>query len=349
MLKQLKQVTLSTLKTSGAFHLVDRSRWRHRRLLILAYHGISLEDEHLWDYTQVMSPEVFRTRMELLKKSGCTVLPFAEALKRLYSDDLPEKSVSITFDDGTYDFYAQAYPILREFDYPVTLYLTTFYTHFNRPVFDVICSYLLWKGRSLPLDLNPITGRDAQVSLASDGPRARALDDIRSFARGRKLSAEEKDRLVELLADQLKIDYDALLAKRILHLLKPEEVKRLAEGGVDVQLHTHRHRTPLDRGLFLREIEDNRRSIREMTGSNASHFCYPSGVYNPAFLPWLKEAGIRSATTCDLGLASRNSNPLLLPRFLDVSSLSPVEFAGWLSGVSAALPQRRGTDKVVGY
>lgn len=349
MLKKLKQATLGTLQTSGMFRLVENSRWRQRRLLILAYHGISLDDEHQWDYTQFMSPDNFRARLQLLTKNGCTVLPLTEALERLYAGDLPDKCVAITFDDGTCDFHQQAFPILKEFGFPATLYLTTFYSYYNRPVFDVICSYLLWKGRDALLDLKPLTGRDRKVNLSSDAARAATTNEIQKFARQQKLNAEEKDALAALLAQQLKVDYDALLSKRILHLLTPGEVEQLAAEGVDVQLHTHRHRMPRDRELFLREIEDNRRSIREMTGSNASHFCYPSGVYDPMFLPWLKEAGITSATTCDLGLASQSSNPLLLPRLLDISSLSPVEFAGWLSGVSAALPQRREPNKLAGY
>jgi hypothetical protein len=296
-----------------------------------------------------MSPDLFRARLQLLKQSGCTVLPLGHALERLYANELPDKCVAITFDDGTCDFHRQAFPILREFDFPVTLYLTTFYSYYNRPVFDVLCSYLLWKGRGAVLDMNPLTGQDQKIDLSSDAARAATTNNLQKFARQQKLSAEEKDALAASLAKHLKVDYDALLARRILHLLSPDEVKQLAAEGVDVQLHTHRHRMPRDRELFLREIEDNRRSIREMTGSETSHFCYPSGVHDPVFLPWLKEAGIVSATTCDLGLASQSSNPLLLPRLLDISSLSPVEFAGWLSGVSAALPQRRESLKLAGY
>ena len=143
------------------------------------------------------------------------------------------------------------------------------------------------------------------------------------------------------LAAGLEVDYDDLLERRVMHNLTPAEVGKLSAGGIDVQLHTHRHRTPLDRELFLREVEDNRKSIREMTGKNATHFCYPSGVYDLKFLPWLREAGVVSATTCESGFASRSSNDLLLPRFLDNATLSPIEFESWLTGVSAALPQRR--------
>ncbi|MEP6913284.1 MAG: polysaccharide deacetylase family protein [bacterium] len=341
MLKKFKQATLGTLKTSGVFRLTENSRWRQRRLLILAYHGISLDDEHHWDPSLYITPHAFRRRMQLLKDSNCTVLPLAEAIRSLYACDLPEKCVALTFDDGNYDFYKEAQPILREFGFPVTVYLTTFYSQFRKPVFDVICSYVLWKGRNAQLDLREITGQEGKVSLSDTSVRVGTLERLREFARVRKLSAEGKDSLVASIAAQLNIDYDALCARRILQILSPDEVKTLAAQGVDIQLHTHRHRMPPDRVMFFREIEDNRDSIEAMTGAKASHFCYPSGVYDQAFLPWLDQAGIVSATTCDVGFASPESHPLLLPRLLDTSGLSDIEFEGWLTGVSAALPRRR--------
>jgi peptidoglycan/xylan/chitin deacetylase (PgdA/CDA1 family) len=341
MLKSLKQATLGTLKTSGVFSLVDTSRWRQRRLLILAYHGISLDDEHEWDPSLYMTPGRFRRRMQLLKDSGCKVLPLNEAVRLLYEEELPEKCVVLTFDDGNYDFIKEAQPILREFNFPVTVYLTTFYSHYRQPVFDVICSYLLWKGQTARLEFKKITGLDVTLDLFDVGSRARALEMLRKFALDNELSAEEKDLLAASIAGELKIDYDALRAKRLLQILSPNEVKTLAHEGVDIQLHTHRHRVPLERSLFMREIEDNRNSIKAMTGRLASHFCYPSGVYNQTFLAWLEEAGVTSATTCDTGFATRQSQRLLLPRLLDTSGLSDIEFEGWLTGVSAALPRRK--------
>ena len=341
MLKRFKQATLRSLKTTGVSTLVQNSRWRRQRLLILAYHGISLDDEHEWNNTQYMPPAVLHTRLEQLKKSHCNVLPLDEAIKRLYANDLPDRAVAITFDDGTADFYHRAFPLIREFDFPVTLYLTTFYSEYNRPVFDLMCSYLLWKGRHEMLNLQDVTGETAQVEIGNWDAQEEARRGIHAFSRENKLSAEEKDVLLSKLAARLKIDYDRLLEQRIMHNVTSEEVKQLASDGVDIQLHTHRHRTPKDRSLFLREIEDNRNSIHAMTGKSTSHFCYPSGAYDLAFLPWLQESGVVSATTCETGFASQASDRLLLPRVLDNPSLSPIEFESWLTGISAALPRRR--------
>jgi peptidoglycan/xylan/chitin deacetylase (PgdA/CDA1 family) len=178
-----------------------------------------------------------------------------------------------------------------------------------------------------------------------------ARDHLIGFARKRDLPAEERDALAARLAQQVGVDYDALCARRMLSLLNPEEVKQLGAEGVDIQLHTHRHQAPWNRKLFGLEVEENLINIQrmkgqmngQMTGRQARHFCYPSGGFNHDILAWLEEMKIVSATTCDPGLASRNSNPLSLPRLVDTMRLSFIEFEGWLTGVSAAIPRRRRT------
>src|ERR1041385_560610 len=119
MLKKLKQVTLQSLKSTGVSALVQDSRWRRQRLLILAYHGISLSDEHEWNGSQFIAPEVFRKRLQQLKRFGCAVLPLGEAVERLVANDLPERAVTLTFDDGTSDFYRRAFQIISDFGFPV--------------------------------------------------------------------------------------------------------------------------------------------------------------------------------------------------------------------------------------
>ena len=273
-----------------------------------------MRDEHEWNGSQYISPETLRLRMQQLKRSRCAVLPLGEAVERLYRNDLPERAIALTFDDGFADFNHRAFPIISDFNFPVTLYLTTFYSYYNRPVFDVMCSYLLWRGRDRTLIANEFIGEDARVNLATNDAREAVLKKIRDFAAQQELSAEEKDARAAALAAHLGVDYDELLKRRVIHNVTPAEARELSERGVDIELHTHRHRTPLDRDLFRREIDDNRRCIQEITGKVPTHFCYPSGVYARRFLPWLDEAGIKSATTCEVGFASRASHQLLLPR-----------------------------------
>jgi peptidoglycan/xylan/chitin deacetylase (PgdA/CDA1 family) len=347
MLKTLKQNLLKTTKTLGLFNLANKSSWRQNKLLILAYHGVSLENEHLWNSSLFVPADFLRRRFEIIKQLNCNVLPLGEAIDRLYNKTLPERSVAITFDDGFYDFYQQALPIIKEFNFPTTVYLTTYYSEYSKPIFGIAADYLLWTAKSKILHLKNLLGRDEEINLENESQRQLAHRLIVNHAEENNFSAEQKNDLLAAMSTELGIDYEAFCRTRIMQLMNAEQTEFVVKSGIDVQLHTHRHRVPLDEQLFRREIEDNRRVIEhamQSTNKPVEHFCYPSGQYNEQFFPCMKATGITSATTCDTALADSTTNPFLLPRLVDTCPLSEIEFEGWLTGVSQFLPQRRNLE-----
>ncbi len=338
--KRLKRLLLAGIRSTGGFALAKSSAWRQRRLLVLAYHGISLADEHEWDPNLFMSPERFAQRLEILRRGGYTVVSLDEGLRHAAAGDLPPASVAITFDDGLYCFYKTALPILESFGYASTLYLTTFYSEVQQPVFDVAVQYILWRSRGATLHLAGFTNLHETFNLADDAHRATAWATLRRFAQDNQFSAADKQRMLERIAADLHFDAGRLRRDRLFNLMTAEEVADASRRGADIELHTHRHCVPLDRDLFLREIDDNRGRIERITGRPARHFCYPSGVHNAAFFPWLEERGVVSATTCEPGLTEPGTLPLRVPRLVDVTALDNTEFEGWLCGLSSMLPQQ---------
>jgi len=346
----LKQAVFRAARDTGTFKLVAASSWRRHRLLILCYHGTSLDDEHEWDGALYMAPERLRERCETLRRGGYAVLPLDEGLRRMYDGTLPPRAVSLTFDDGTYDFFARAVPILRDFGFSATVYVPTYYTRFQRPVFDPMVSYLAWKGRDrMVCDASGLATGSEPLKIASPEERAITAIRISAAARDGRLGALAKDNLLRSFAERIGVDYDSLLARRILHLMTHEELATLPRALIDVQLHSHRHRSPLDETLFTRELIDNRRELSAALGrlTVLRHFCYPSGKHVPAFLPWLRAAGIESATTCEPGLARRAHDPLLLPRFVDGMGQSSLTFEAWASGFAELLPRRTRAPAVI--
>jgi peptidoglycan/xylan/chitin deacetylase (PgdA/CDA1 family) len=341
MVRTLKAGMLRVSKAAGVYELVGNSRWRQQRLLILCYHGIALEDEHEWNPGLFMLPEQFESRLKVLRLHDFHVLPFGQALQLLAKDELPPRSVAITFDDGMHNFYRLAWPLLSAYGFPATVYLTTYYCEFNRPVFGLACGYILWKARDRTWEADGMFGRRASFNLAIGAQRRAACQFLIAAAKDRNLSGIEEDALAGRLAGELGVDYGHITESRMLGLLNPTEVAELAKLGVDFQLHTHRHRTNGDAPMVHGEIRDNRERIARMTGAESSHFCYPSGLTRPALVEWLAAEGIESATTCDPGLATRRSSRLLLPRFIDTSLVSPLVFEGWLTGVADWLPRKR--------
>jgi peptidoglycan/xylan/chitin deacetylase (PgdA/CDA1 family) len=317
--------------------------------LILGYHGVSLADEHRWSDLYI-SEEHLRRRLGLLQRDAYAVLPFAEAVTRLYSGTLPRKSVALTFDDGGHDFFVKAYPILKEFGYHATLYLTTYYCQFQRPVFDTVCSYLLWWGQGRRVEFPDGFAGLSGLVPTKKSHRLELHQRVLARVREARFDATQKDAFARMIARQIGFNYDELLEKRLLHLMNRAEIEALDPEVVGVQLHTHRHRTPDDETLFHREIRDNRQAIESMIGEgfDRKHFCYPSGRHGPDLMKWLESARVVTATTCDPQIASPDSHALLLPRLIDTMDIPEVVFENWLSGCAAFLPQRRNYSRNAG-
>jgi peptidoglycan/xylan/chitin deacetylase (PgdA/CDA1 family) len=338
MIRTLKRSSLTVSKRLGLTSWLAQSGWRRERLMILCYHGVSLGDEHEWHPGLYVSPAHFEHRLALLRRNRCTVLPLDEAIERLYAHRLPDRAVALTFDDGYYDFMARAWPLLQSYGFPATVYLTTGRVDHNTPIVHLLVSYALWKARDRVLDGTGITGLSGRYVLASDEERRRVVRGLMQVLPG--IEIELKDAVARAVLERIGLDYDAFVRARLLTLLGPADVSALASDGVDFQLHTHLHRTQEDADEFVRDVAYNRERVGALTGRRASHLCYPSGMYRQSYLAGLANEGIVSATTCDPGLASRASDRLLLPRFVDTTGVADVEFEAWVMGVASCLPRR---------
>ncbi len=347
MLRSLKLSLLNVSRASGMFRLMRNGRWRGQKLLILCYHCVSIADEHEWRPCLYVTAQGLARRLEMLRQRRCAVLPLDEAVRRLYDGTLPPASVAVTFDDGNFDFYSRAWPLLKAYNVPATVYLTTYYCDRNLPIFPLVVSYMLWKGRRREFSFRLAAGEEVRLDTRSENGRDRAHKALVQFADIRGLSSQEKDALAARLAGAVGIDYAEIKRKRLLHLMNPAEVREVAAAGIDIELHTHRHRSPPDGERYRAEIATNRERILALTGKTPRHFCYPSGVWMPHFSNWLAQENTLSATTCDAGIANASMHRYRLPRLLDHYEMKEIEFDAWLCGIGALLPHRHASSHAV--
>ena len=88
------------------------------------YHMIS-GARHPYEEDIVVSPDKFKKQMWYLKYKGYTPISLDDLYGYLTNKflDLPEKPVIITFDDGYKNNYENAFPILRQFNFPATVFV----------------------------------------------------------------------------------------------------------------------------------------------------------------------------------------------------------------------------------
>lgn len=72
----------------------------------------------------IISASKFREQMKAIKDSGIPVIPLSDVLAwRKGLKNIPEESIVITMDDGWQGVYTYAYPVLKEYGFPFTVYV----------------------------------------------------------------------------------------------------------------------------------------------------------------------------------------------------------------------------------
>ena len=106
-----------------------------RSLVVLQYHHIS-------DSTPAstsLSPELFKQHIDYLKDNDFKVLALSSVMAAIEKgESLPNKSVVITFDDGYRSVYTNAFPILKQYNFPFTVFVNT------QPITQKLNQFMTW-------------------------------------------------------------------------------------------------------------------------------------------------------------------------------------------------------------
>lgn len=346
----LKLGILWLAKYCGGFRLARKLT--ADQLRILCYHGVWIGDRPRIGEKLFMEPETFRQRMQLLTRAGYRVVSLSQGIEELRHGRLKPDTVVITIDDGWVSTRSHMLPALREAGLPSTLYLTTYYIEKAAPVLNVLVRYILTRtarDRAGQLEAFRAVIGEAQVQGEAgaaglpDLANATFAEGERAFAALLELLPTVAQRLqhVRRLAELLDVDVRPAIRGRWFDLMTPEEVREAAEDGMDVQLHTHRHRfRDADSAQIEREITENRAAIAGLLHAPENrlvHFCYPSGGFNEGQWPVLAALGVETATTIEDGLNTAATSRYGLRRFLDGENVTVLEFESYLSGFSDLL------------
>lgn len=108
------------LFTIVGFGLVLRSHYIHP---ILMYHYV-LDTQEARHDRRIVRPQTLESQLRFLKANRCQVIPL-EKLGALLHDKkkISKNTIVITFDDGHLDNYTNAYPLLKKYNMPATMFI----------------------------------------------------------------------------------------------------------------------------------------------------------------------------------------------------------------------------------
>jgi peptidoglycan/xylan/chitin deacetylase (PgdA/CDA1 family) len=328
-----KRLILDGFRAVGGFALARALT--ARKLRILCYHGLwTLVGVAPFGNRLFMPHRQFAERMRWLARSPYPVLPLGEAVDMLADDRLPRGATVITVDDGWASTHTHMLPVLEALRLPATVYVSTYYVENQGPVANVVANFLAERAPAGTYDLaGLLPGLETPLVIDDRASRDHAGDRLRNAVDA--VGFVPRMAALSALAERLGVGIEPWWSGRQFHLMRPDELRDAERRGIDVQLHTHRHKG-LHRYVdqLPQELADNRAALARILGGErpSDHFCYPSGGYDERGEAILAAAGIKSATLVAEGLNAPGTNPYRLRRFLDGRTVSETSIDAYLSG-----------------
>lgn len=310
----LKSSVSRGLYSSGLFELMKYHKLRNKGF-ILMYHRILRskgDSEFPIQPGMYVTCATFEKHLRYLKKT-MHIIPLDELVDRMQTGLSLTRCCSITFDDGWHDNYIHAFPLLKKYSVPATVFLATGYIGTDKWFWPEELSWCFSKA------LHRISHKDAmpetiQILLSNVTYKEndtmgvlieRAIDMVKHF----------RPEVRKNIMNQLRISYPRDEEQRLL-MNWDEAMEMYKDGLVSFGAHTVNHHLldELDIESMRREVLDSQKQISMNLGFNTKLFAYPNGNYTSNIVKLLQENAFRGAVTTKKGFIEYDTPQMAMPR-----------------------------------
>jgi peptidoglycan/xylan/chitin deacetylase (PgdA/CDA1 family) len=331
----LKKKLLNFLYETGLIR-AGRGLWA-RSLTVVNYHRI--DDPYRKDFDSFKpnvsaTPHDFDRQMDYLAK-WFNVVSLKEIVAWLDGrQNLPPYAVLITFDDGYLDNYTAAFPILRKYNFPALIFLTTAHIGTDAPFYWDLAAYCFSHTQS-----DHLAFPDGRVAHWSD--RAQLDRVSTAWIEAMKTAPEaEKQIQVQRLPDLLRVSFPAGYFQKLM--MNWDQVREMQNGGIEFGAHTIHHPilTRVSMEQAWEEVVGSKSRIEAELGETVLGFAYPNGGASDVddrIEKLVAESGIRAAFTLLDGPSSLGEvkrNPYAVRRIFISHKHSPADYALLLSPIN---------------
>jgi peptidoglycan/xylan/chitin deacetylase (PgdA/CDA1 family) len=286
----IKKILLHMIESLGGFQLLRRINKNDP--VVLMYHRI-LQDE----FINGLAPQEFERQIVYINKHF-NIVSIEELLCDVKSNSVKPYSLALTFDDGHYDFYSNAWPILKKYNLPASLYITTGFVDGTTWLWPDLLKYILLNSNTAILQVENLGDisthqKEHHISWHKLGDYCLTL------------SPEERNTLLYKLAADAKILVSDA-PKQPFHSVTWPQLQEMHSEGLVVGSHTVTHPilSSLSRENLHYELATSASAIQQHLGAVPAGICYPNGRPED-----ISEAVIKAAelTGYTYGLMGRSS------------------------------------------
>ena len=275
------------------------------KVTILMYHRVVSGEELSRHYIQpgmYVTTSTFERHVNFLK-NHFKIISLTDLLSMWEEQrwDPRQRYCVMTFDDGWLDNYLYAFPMLRQYAVPATVFLPTGFIGTDDWFWP---EKVAWMYR--------------QYTTMEEGEKQRCLVALRSryawlggfsqvVVRGdvnaliehcKTFNPEQIDTLLSSWAASLEV---GLPPER--QVINWDEARAMSAAGVSFGSHSVSHKilTKLKPGEVVREVEDSWAVLTQQRVNSVPVFCYPNGDWSADISSAVKVAGYKAATTTEFG------------------------------------------------
>ena len=248
-----------------------------------------------------VTPKFFEGVIQRLHRSGADFVSMDEVYRRLKEREFPRRFVSITFDDGYRDTHEFAYPILKKYDVPFTVYVATSFADRVGELWWLALEVVVAQNELVELRID---GRDRRFECRNVKEKRTAFGQIYGWLRQIK-TEDELRHIMRDLTTRHRVDMAAFC--RDLCMDWKELAVFAADPLVTIGAHTVSHPilTKLDEKAVRSELKNSRAVIETVLGARPRHLAYPVGdrsAAGPREFKIAAELGFKTAVTTRPGV-----------------------------------------------
>jgi peptidoglycan/xylan/chitin deacetylase (PgdA/CDA1 family) len=305
------------------------------KAIILFYHRvIDLKEMAYFPQSGMwVSRKTFDLHMRYLKQNA-NVIKLEELIRKvLNKEEVEPKTCAITFDDGWRDNYVHAYPVLRKYELPATIFLATGFIGTSKIFWpeEACClmRYIMRNG-----ELTHLLGEENDIFR-------KAIREFRDLEERIDFIIEEMKKLgieeIREVVRKLREIWGKGSPFKSRGVLSWDEVGEMSMNDIAFASHgvSHRILTRIDEDEVMFEVKKSFEELASRQVGFLPYFCYPNGNYNEEIKRCLAAVGYECAFGSHRGFFNPRQDVFAIPRIGIHNDMSHTKamFAQRLSGI----------------